>query len=176
MMAVLRRCSGLLCEPGVVLATRALPRHCIAEIDHVVAGLACDRRGRASEAAGVAMMRYSAVAKAGSSGLGVSFSSATRGRIDRRRTTSPASPSAGGESQDAAGSASVVASGTVGPEPMVAGSFARHAEDGERSACGRRAFLSRPALLDACEKMPPAGVHLMDVGAALEQPARQRRF
>ena len=129
-------------------------------------------RPPASAAAGVAMMRYSALAKAGSPGLGVSLAGSASAASTAGGRVRPRACMAGRRrASTARASASVVGSGTVGPEPMVAGSSPGTSEMASVSMRRRRG-LAQPAALDARD-VAAHGVHLVDVGAALEQPARQ---
>ena len=74
-------------------------------------------------------------------------------------------------SSTARASASVVGSATVGPEPMVAGSSPGTSEMASVSIGAARG-LAQAAALDARD-VAAHRVHLVDVGAALEEAARQ---
>ena len=70
-------------------------------------------------------------------------------------------------------SASVVGSGTVGPEPIADGSSPRHVGDGDRRHRRRIGVARQPAAFDARE-MFAHGVDLADGGARAQQRARHR--
>ena len=112
------------------------------------------------------MMRNSALAKAGSSGFGVSLAGIGQDLPTRRRNLQAELPACAAprRASTARASASVVASGTVGPEPMVAGSSPGTSEMASVSMRAGVALLQPPAL-DARD-VPPHRVHLVDVGAA----------
>ena len=68
-----------------------------------------------------------------------------------------------------------VGSATVGPEPMVWGSSPGTSEMASVSMRARARCLAQAAALDA-RQVPAHRVHLMNVGAAFEKTARQRRL
>ena len=119
------------------------------------------------------MTRYSALLKAGSSGFGVSLARVGKRGLDRGRgSTARARPWwAGDATARQRASPSVLGSATVGPEPMVAGSSPGTSEIASVSI-GAARRLAQTAALDARD-MAADRVHLVDIGAAFEEPARQ---
>ena len=94
------------------------------------------------------MMRYSALAKAGSPGLGVSLAGSASAASTAGGTGRPSASMAGRRrSSTARASASVVGSGTVGPEPMVAGSSPGTSEMASVSMGAAVALRRRPPLM-----------------------------
>ena len=93
-------------------------------------------------------MRYSAVAKAGSPGLGVSLAASASAASTAGGRVRPRACMAGRRrASTARASASVVGSGTVGPEPMVAGSSPGTSEMASVSMGATVALRSRPPLM-----------------------------